>query len=210
MDYTILTDRAVGGFIQGLVVSFIITVVFLPASYIMNRFIYRGTAMRIFLGILAGLSSIVGFVILFILRFFVYGNTFKTHYFGLLPVTTNESSDFILKTIIDPFVFNFKDDADTVGYARTVENLLANFTPNNMVNDVIETIDISGARSNILRNTVFEPFFETGRALSKLSAEDLKTWGEVAAESYSGNKRELNELQGDITRYKDIGRQLFM
>jgi hypothetical protein len=202
MDYTILTDRAVGGFIQGLVVSLIITVVFLPASYIMNRFIYRGTAMRIFLGILAGLSSIVGFVILFILRFFVYGNTFKTHYFGLLPVTTNESSDFILKTIIDPFVFNFKDDADTAGYARTVENLLANFTP-----AMADTPQIANSEARL--NIVYEPLFETGRALSKLSAEDLKTWGEVAAESYSGNKPELNTLKDNITRYKDIGTQLF-
>jgi hypothetical protein len=55
-----------------------LTIVLLTASYVMNRSIYRHPALRLFSGILAGLTSIVTFWVVLFLP--------KTEYFGLLPI----------------------------------------------------------------------------------------------------------------------------
>jgi hypothetical protein len=85
---------------HGLKIALLIAAVFIPASYVANRFVYHSTWMRIILICAAGVGS-VGFFLLMIL-----GRAFglkKVNYLGLVPIitATGESwKDYVLRGLI--------------------------------------------------------------------------------------------------------------
>lgn len=64
---------------------FHITMVTLTVSYFVNRSIYRHWGMRLFIGILAAIVSIVAFWVVLFLP--------KTHYFGMIPIMNKANGD---------------------------------------------------------------------------------------------------------------------
>jgi hypothetical protein len=213
MDYTEVGQRLSSGLVQGFIVAFLSLIVFLPASYVMNRFIYRGTAMRIFMGSLAGMLGLGGFFLLLFMRIY-WGADFKIHYFGLLPLITEAPASEVKPTYIEsffmffvnmvtiPLTFYFRGGDDSTGYASTIQKLIQNFTG---------TRDTTTIEGDAKLNTVYEPLFETGRELSKLSADSLKLWSEVAGGTYStggGKTKELLTLESNITLQHGIGSKL--
>jgi len=177
----------------------------------MNRFIYRGTAMRIFMGTLAGLMGFGAFFSLLFMRIY-WGADFKIHYFGLLPLITEAPASevkpswivsffmFFVNMVKIPLTFYFRGGDDSTGYESTIKKLIQNFTGKR------DTTTIEGSSAKL--NTVYEPLFETGRELSKLSADGLKLWSEVAGGTYKGDDKELQKLLADITLQQDIGSKL--
>jgi hypothetical protein len=211
MDYTEVGQRLSSGLVQGFIVAFLSLIVFLPASYTMNRFIYRGTAMRIFMGVLAGMLGFGSFILLLCMRW-GWGNDFKIRYFGLLPLITEAPARevkptyleslflFFYDTVTVPLTFYFRGEDDSKGYESTIKKLIQNFT-----GEERDTRPIGGgARLNI----VHEPLFETGRELSKLSADSLRLWKQVAGSSYVGDTKKLSDLQTNISLHQEIGKIL--
>lgn len=74
-----------------------ITMITLTASYVMNRSIYRHWSLRLFTGILAGLTSVLTF---WIVLFFMP----KTRYFGFFPLMEGGGSGVERKGWWDQFV----------------------------------------------------------------------------------------------------------
>ena len=103
-----------------------ITLLLLPVSYVMNRFVYHHWAMR---GLLAGLT-VLGLPIAVIAMFFLR----PTHYFGLLPlwrtgsVAGAEGWWASLWRFIDllkhPFLEQMEAPDDQAGWDAAVEGLL--------------------------------------------------------------------------------------
>jgi len=103
-----------------------ITLILLPVSYVMNRYIYHHWAMR---GLLAGLT-VLGLPIAWGALFFLR----STHYFGLLPLwretgaTAAEGWWASLWRFIDllkhPFLEKMGAPDDAAGWAAAVEGLL--------------------------------------------------------------------------------------
>jgi hypothetical protein len=216
MDYTEVGQRLSSGLVQGFIVAFLSLIVFLPASYVMNRFIYRGTAMRIFMGVLAGILGFGSFILLLCMRLY-WKTEFKIHYFGLLPLITEAPASevkpswivsffmFFVNMVKIPLTFYFRGGNDSEGYVSTVQKLIQNFTGHRKMENLIEGPPIR-------QNAVYEPLFETGRELSKLSDDSLKVWSKIAGKTYEtggGDKEELLKLERDIKSRQGIGLEMF-
>jgi hypothetical protein len=131
MDSAVLATAIGSGFAIGLVTVFIITVVTLPMSYIMNRFIYHNWIMR---GIVGGLSLYVSplvFLLMVVMRFI--GKWDKIRYFGLLPLFADvavpgQETGWIMSILMKfwgalraPFVMHMGLDEDKAGFAAAIE-----------------------------------------------------------------------------------------
>ncbi len=131
MDSAVLATAIGSGFAIGLVTVFIITVVTLPMSYIMNRFIYHNWIMR---GIVGGLSLYVSplvFLLMLTMRFI--GKWDKIRYFGLLPLFADvaepgQETGWIMSILMKfwgalraPFVMHMGLDEDKAGFAAAIE-----------------------------------------------------------------------------------------
>lgn len=131
MDSAVLATAVGSGFAIGLVTVFIITVVTLPMSYIMNRFIYHNWIMR---GIVGGLSLYVSplvFLLMLTMRFI--GKWDKIRYFGLLPLFADvavpgQETGWIMSILMKfwgalraPFVMHMGLDEDKAGFAAAIE-----------------------------------------------------------------------------------------
>lgn len=131
MDSAVLATALGSGFAIGLVVVFIITMVTLPMSYVMNRFIYHNWIMR---GIVGGLSLYVApliFLLMLVMRF--VGKWDKIRYFGLLPMFADvaepgQESGWIMSilmkfwaTLRAPFLTHMSSDEDKAGFIAAIE-----------------------------------------------------------------------------------------
>lgn len=83
MDGADLGKALGAGVAVGILTLLSITMVILPASWVMNRFVYHNTLMRILLGVATASTSVVSFVI--VLGGCLLGFLNKPYYFGLLP-----------------------------------------------------------------------------------------------------------------------------
>lgn len=72
-----------GGIAAGLSAVLSITILVLPVSWVMNRFVYHNGVMRVLLALATSAFSFVSFVI--VLASCLYDKENKVHYFGLLP-----------------------------------------------------------------------------------------------------------------------------
>ena len=154
MDSAVLATALGSGFAIGLVVVFIITVVTLPMSYIMNRFIYHNWIMR---GIVGGLSLYVSpFIFLLMLVMRIVGKWDKIRYFGLLPLFADvaepgQESGWIMSILMKlwgalraPFITHMTSDEDKAGFVAAIEagfELLPKPTPEKLYEVGIPTAE---------------------------------------------------------------------
>lgn len=121
------------GLATGISTLLLVTMILLPVSYMMNRFIYHHWIMRLTLG----------FVALVLFPFFFIGMIIMTfaglrpaHYFGLIPTYLQASipgepvgffaSFFkILSILYHPFLGFMNSEEDVAGYKASVAPLLA-------------------------------------------------------------------------------------
>ena len=131
MDSAVLATALGSGFAVGLVVVFIIMIVTLPMSYVMNRFIYHNWIMR---GIVGGLSLYVAPLILLLMLVMRFvGKWDKIRYFGLLPLfadvaTPGQESGWIMSILMKlwdplraPFLTHMTSDEDQAGFVAAIE-----------------------------------------------------------------------------------------
>lgn len=139
-----------------------ITIALLPASWVMNRFIYHTPLMRVILAVLAGLGSFLTFAI--VLIGCATGLLGKPYYFGLLPTFLNRGGEgepvgfFALLTkfaraIAHPFQMRYIGVEDEKGFEKTVEMMLVPKTG--------PTLTVGG--KELFKGAVYEPFFEGAR-----------------------------------------------
>jgi hypothetical protein len=76
------------GLTTGIVLALTTAAVILPASYIMNRFIYHTGPMRTLMGVVAAAGSVFSLVALLAYKAYAVsqGQSGTVHYFGLLPI----------------------------------------------------------------------------------------------------------------------------
>jgi len=175
MDFNSLTRSVLVGFLSGLSVMFTITIILIPVSYAMNRFIYHGAFMRVILGIIAGVLSVASFVILSILL--LSGQLNRVHYFGLMPVIKTgdpvEPTGYfafamkILIVLLHPF-YMFYGGGDVEGYKETIRQCLVPADSATM-----ETT-LGGKTVTATKGAVCEEFFEAARAAG--SEKDKAMW----------------------------------
>ena len=133
MDINNLAISFAIGLATGISTLLIATMIFIPVSYVMNRFIYHHWIMRLLLG----------FVALVLFPFFFVGMIIMacaglrpTYYFGLIPSYVQASIPGepvgffaiffkILAMIVHPFVGFMNTEEDNTGYTASVEPLLA-------------------------------------------------------------------------------------
>jgi hypothetical protein len=127
-----LTNSFRIGLASGFAVLLLTTIVLLPASFVMNHYIYHHPVMRLLLGILGGIGSI--FTLLFIALFVMSGKWKRAHYFGLFPLfqseTTSSSEGYfaflfrIFDILKHPFHMNMTTPDDMRAFTESVVPLL--------------------------------------------------------------------------------------
>ena len=130
MDISVLATSLGYGLVIGFCILLISTMIFLPVSYVMNRFIYHRSVLRLLMGCFTVLVAPIAFFII-ILR-----NT-PIHYFGLMPLmdTASKSTEgdagfvlplfySVLTAVFHPFV-EFHGEDNSVGFKKSIEHLMA-------------------------------------------------------------------------------------
>jgi hypothetical protein len=182
MDGNTLGTALGVGLATGISTLFGITLLFLPASWVMNRFIYHSTGMRIVLGFIAAIGSIFSFAI--ILGGTLSGAFQKIHYFSLLPISiknapspTPSGYGTALFEQISNFVLHpIKFDFDAAKIVDTMSHLLV---------DSANT-DITIGADTIKKGAVYEKLVEDARAAGART-DDARTWaGEMNALTAAG------------------------
>lgn len=140
--------KAIGrGFAIGIGTMLVATLFFLPASIVMNRFIYHHGAMRFILGLLGGVGSVITLGIAAFQR--VRGAWPKLHYFGLVPVVdaaafTGEAPGdegswwgwllYFVRAVIHPVLMYPSEE----GYTAAVQGMLV---PESDANDYTKVVN---------------------------------------------------------------------
>jgi hypothetical protein len=140
MDYQALQTSFGTGIGYGLAVMVTTTAILLPASYVLNQFIYHAWPMRILLAILSILFFFISAPILLVR--FILGLSKPIHYFGLLPIITQPPPSItgwwaslfsLFRLFAGPFYhYNDQGGTDTEGYNQAIQHLLvpADTAPN--------------------------------------------------------------------------------
>jgi hypothetical protein len=181
---TILAASFGSGMALGIATLLITVFTMIPASFVMNRFIYHNWMMRAVLGWIAGTFSLVSFIIMIVMR--VMGGLKKAWYFGLFPLfmTTGPTPEptgwfaFPLKIFsmfIHPLLMRYDGDNDKQGYAQTIEHMLV---PENS-GGVMMDLEKNGktVTKKLYYGAVYEPFFEQAREVAEISGH--KEWSEA-------------------------------
>lgn len=94
----------------GLVIAAVPVLIFLPASYVMNRFIYHHWALRFLMGLVIGMLPVVSLFAVGCMRIFAWG---PATFFGLMPLVHADSMELpggyltflyrIFYALIEPF-----------------------------------------------------------------------------------------------------------
>jgi hypothetical protein len=105
------------------------SLILIPVSYVMNKFIYHGAVMRFVMGLLAGLGSLL---IIPPIIFLIFSSRFKkAHYFGLIPLRAAtaepEEASWVnfMFVIFRAFAHPFQWVADDAGYRDSIGAILA-------------------------------------------------------------------------------------
>lgn len=182
MDAALLAKALGAGFATGLSCMTIATIILLPASYMMNKFIYHSMLMRLMLGGAAAVLSI--FVIGYIVIQLLSGSWGKVHYFGLAPifrVTENPVAPegylsfffrifYVFTHPLTMFYLN-KDDDD--GYRNSIEQMLLPKPIPGAENVLEATLD--GSKLLVQKGAVCEEFSLAAQKAGFLSKGQWKT-----------------------------------
>jgi hypothetical protein len=189
MDAALLAKALGAGFATGISCMSIATIILLPASYMMNKFVYHSMLMRLMLGGAASVLSIfaIGYIVIKLLS----GSWGKVHYFGLAPifrVTENPVAPegylsfffrilFVFTHPLTMFYVN-KDDDD--GYKNSIEQMLLPKPIAGTANVLEATLD--GSKLLVQKGAVCEEFTLAAQKAGFLSKGPWKTrMGELEA-----------------------------
>lgn len=174
--YNVVTSIATG-FGLGITILLFSSITFIPASYVMNKFIYHAAPMRVIMGILAGMFSLLSFLIILGKRL---SGAERVHYFGLFPVwvktTDNEPTGWtaflfkFLTIIVNPFMMFFLD-GDIEPFKKTFAWMLVDTS--DQMNPL--TVTVGEKEVTIYKKVVNERFAKYVRDASTIL--DEKTWG---------------------------------
>jgi hypothetical protein len=154
----------------GVGISMLPIILLLPASYVMNTFIYHHWAIRLILGIFISYFPVISLIVVAILRLVSWKSA---TYFGLLPLyTLSEDIELpggyftflyrIFYAIIDPFLSHENISA----YKQSIQHfLVAEESPFHMFGD-----------KRVYKHAVPEFFFEASRSAGRI--EDTTKWTE--------------------------------
>lgn len=128
MDTTLLAQSLGTGLAAGMVIMAVASIILIPASYMMNRFIYHNAFMRLLIGILSGAGSFFVFLFLIVKR---WRGWTKAHYFGLIPIFqagdgTGEDAgkmafvSKIIRLFAHPLIMFFTSPDDKAGYEAAI------------------------------------------------------------------------------------------
>ena len=127
MDATILAASLGAGLGTGLTIMSIVSILFLPVSYAMNKLIYHSTPMRIVFGLMTFMLPILSFIIMCVSR---VRQGAPTPYFGLLP-TIDGTFDvgegyfaFVFK-LLNIVIHPLLNTPDPAAYTSVVESFFA-------------------------------------------------------------------------------------
>ena len=183
----------------GLGIMMGITAVFLPASYMMNKLIYHHPFMRFITGLIAGILSIISFLVLVVMRIFFSSSVPQIHYFGLFPVVDIPGQGSytgwpaivftIFSYIFHPFItFYSGSDEDKEGYKEAVSGLLVK-------GELTEEFD----GQKFAKGAVCEAFFEKARVAG--SSKDPAMWEEsINSLSETGKKLFYSDISSTPVR----------
>jgi hypothetical protein len=133
MDMNNLANSFGIGLAAGISTLLLVTMILIPVSYVMNRFIYHHWIMRVALGFVAFVLFPFFFIGMIIMAF---AGLRPAYYFGLIPsylqtTTPGEPEGFfaiffkILSIIPHPFLGFMNTEEDIAGYKASVEPLMA-------------------------------------------------------------------------------------
>jgi hypothetical protein len=190
----------------GMVAAFV-----LPMSLVMNKFIYHPPTMRLILGVLGGLGSIIT---LGIVKFAEWkravggeGGESKAYYFGLIPLLSSPPtvpegwSAFFYRFIINPalsvFRANIYGTEDIEGLRTVVEqgySLLPKPTPENLKQTVLLGQSVSYTTDAVCEEAI--------AAAQKAGQVNPMKWGQVM-DAIESSK--IFEVQNGAALSADIG-----
>ena len=176
MDTDKIWKNLVFGIVTGIIVSLTITIICLPMSFAMNRYIYHPPTMRLVLGIFTGLGSIISFAILFIMRISKYIDK-PIQYYGMFPFvgTAEKPSNFLLYifyAMFHPFQTEITGSPeDMKGYADSIKHLLV---PETDLKDPTKTktFDVGGQTISVTKGAVSETLMELCREAGRIEKTD--------------------------------------
>ncbi len=190
------------GLTSGIVLALTTAALVLPASYVMNRFVYHTGPMRTLMGIVAAVGSVLSMVILLAYKVYTLsvGTSAYVHYFGLLPVFLREPTDgsgggdSFLKDKVPDYMWNMVRDPvslfyDKDAYTESVSSMVDAYRARvpHLVSGIVATGDISGASVTVNAGCVSEEFFAEARRIGTLGRDK---WGAAITD---GTMRSLGE-----------------
>jgi len=174
------------GIAVGLLTMLGITILFLPASWIMNRFVYHTTLMRVLLGAATAHSMGLGFAV--VLFGCLMGSFKKVHYFGLFPTFLSAAAEPVgwmgpllrlWNVVTHPFRINMDGgQADVDALKATIEQFLVptdaaeSQDTDAGVADVLRSLSGEETGPKIYKKAVCEPFYAAARAAGALKDDD--------------------------------------
>lgn len=178
------------GLTSGIVLALTTTALVLPASYVMNRFVYHTGPMRTLMGIVAAAGSVLSLVILLAYKVYTVANdkSAAVHYFGLLPIFfRNEGSDVsgggdsFLKDTVPNYLWDMIRNPVSLfyneeGYTATVSAMVDSYRARvpHLPEGLTATGQLGGKTVSVNAGCVSEEFFAEARRIGTLGREK---WG---------------------------------
>lgn len=181
MDSAVLAKSLGAGFATGICTLLFSTLTVLPASYMMNKFIYHGPVMRLMLGGLTAAFSLFSVVVMMVMV--LSGRWKPVHYFGLAPllkVTENPIEPVgylafffkILYVLIHPLSMFYTGPEDQKGYIKALEPLMVHKD----IQSVPMKMEVDGVMTDVsvTQGAVCEDFARASRFAGSII--DKKEW----------------------------------
>jgi len=209
MDSATLAKSLGMGFATGISTVSAATLVTLPASYIMNRFIYHGPLMRLVLGGATACFSV--FAIVIVALMLLLGKWKPVHYFGLLPVFPVTENPVMPKgflafiftifyALIHPITMFYLNDEDEKGFVRTIEPMLV---PADVSTKTLKLL-INGEERDVevRKGAVCEEFTAATQAAGKIPSD--KMWKSFMGTLETFAKEAMNsEVKSEVKSEKN-------
>jgi hypothetical protein len=177
------------GLTAGIVLALTTAAVVLPASYVMNRFVYHTGPMRTLMGALVAVGSVVSLALLIGYKVYAWANggDVAVHYFGLLPIFMHDSSSdmttggsFLTDTVPNYLWNMFRDPVslfyDKEAYTDAVTTMVDSYRARvpHLPTGITATGEIGGRTVTVNAGCVSEEFFAEARRIGTLGRDK---WG---------------------------------
>jgi hypothetical protein len=176
------------GLTSGIVLALTTVAVVLPASYVMNRFVYHTGPMRSLMGLIVAIGSVLSLAFLIGYKIYTWANggSAAVHYFGLLPIFLNSGDDAssggsFLKDDVPNYLWNMIRDPvslfyDKEGYTATVSAMVDAYRARvpHLPEGLTATGQLGANTVTVNAGCVSEEFFAEARRIGTLSHEK---WG---------------------------------